>query len=58
MRNSGAQFVAAGVATKHLLENLCAPGQSSSVTVYKSASQQHSRKSRVSKTGEPSEQSA
>src|SRR5271154_3355129 len=29
MRDSGAEFVAAGVATRHLLENLCAPGPAS-----------------------------
>jgi hypothetical protein len=27
MRNSGAEFVAAGIATRHLLETLCAKGQ-------------------------------
>ena len=58
MRSGGAQFVAAGIATKHLLENLCAPGPTLGVTVYKSAGQQRSRKSRVSKTGGPSEESA
>ena len=58
IRNSGAEFVAVGVATRHLLENLCDPAQSASVTVYKSAGRQHSRKVRVSKTGGPSEKSA
>jgi len=46
MRRSGAELVAAGVATRHLLENLCAAEPASSVTVYRSAGQRHSRKSR------------
>jgi hypothetical protein len=58
MRNSGAEFVAAGVATRHLLENLCAPGQASGTTVRRSAGQQYSRKPRVIKTGETNEESA
>jgi hypothetical protein len=58
MRTGGVQFVAAGIAIKHLLENLCAQGPAPGVTVYKSGGQQHSRKSRVSKTGGPSEESA
>jgi hypothetical protein len=58
MRNSGAEFVAAGVATRYLLENLCAPGPASSVTVYRSAGERHSRKSHVIKAGETSEESA
>jgi hypothetical protein len=58
MRSGGAELVAAGVATKHLLENLCAPGKASSVTVYRSAVQQHSRKSRAIKRGGTSEEPA
>jgi len=58
MRSVGVQFVAAGIATKHLLENLCAQGPTSDVTIYKAAGRQHSRKSRISKTGGPSEESA
>jgi hypothetical protein len=58
MRNSGAELIAAGVATRHLLENLCAPDSASNMTVYRSSGQRHSRKSRVIKTGGTSEESA
>ena len=55
MRSSGAEFVAAGVATKHLVESLSAT-RSTSVTVYKSAGQPHSRKHReLPGTGETNE---
>jgi hypothetical protein len=57
IRDSGAEFVAAGIATRHLLENLCAPGPASGVTVYRSAGQRHARKTRVIRTGETSEES-
>jgi hypothetical protein len=57
MRKCGAEFVAMGVATRHLLENLDA-GAPSGVTVYRSAAGRHSRKSRFIKTGETSEESA
>jgi hypothetical protein len=57
MRNSGAEFVAAGVATRHLLETLCAQGQASSITVHRSTGQRYARKSRVIKTGETSDES-
>jgi hypothetical protein len=58
MRSGGAELVAAGVATRHLVENLCAPDSASSTTVYRTAGQRHSRKSRVIKTGGTSEESA
>jgi hypothetical protein len=57
MRGGGARLVAAGVATRHLLENLVAPESASNVTVYRPG-QRHSGKSRVIKTGETSEESA
>jgi hypothetical protein len=58
MRSGGAALVAAGVATRHLLENLCASEPASGVTIYRSARQRHSRKSNVIKTGGTSEESA
>jgi hypothetical protein len=58
MRSSGAEFVAAGVATKHLVESLGAAG-STSVTVYKSARQPRSRKhGALPETGGTHEKSA
>lgn len=43
LRRGGAEFVAAGIATRHLVENLGAPGLLS-VTVYRSACRRRSRK--------------